>query len=175
MTRQKRKCCAVCRNAPGAYQGGKFEKYGCAVPCDCHWPNEHLLTKNGTSTHTPQAASTGEGVMGAVMNDLVKNGWRVAPTESWKEAADTICSVRHGAMDDKQFRATVELNIEQEKQKAVTEFKEVLAAKVEGMIGVPTLCGNCNLNGSLCNRCYTNRQINSVIDSIHHLINEDTN
>jgi len=47
-----------------------------------------------------------------------------------KHLTDTICSVRKGSMDDNQFRATVEHNLDLMKEYAVSKERERIVERV---------------------------------------------
>lgn len=52
--------------------------------------------------------------------------------------------------------------------------KEEVRGIVEGMRREPTLCGECNLNGDLCQRCYANRQVNYALEKVLSALEDTT-
>lgn len=53
-----------------------------------------------------------------------------------------------------------------QKSLSVQETLDKVRAKAEALRRGPTLCGNCNLNGPLCEECYANRRANSTLDTL---------
>ena len=60
---------------------------------------------------------------------------KTTPLPSVEERVKTICDCRKGSMDDKQYEATVEYNLTQDRDQAYTSLVEGIKAQVKDING----------------------------------------